>query len=96
MSIFSKGGFLEQFANAALSGATGGIMGQPKPAGSPNSTLSDILASIGYVGQQTTQGQKLLAETSGSYAGATFKNNWLWIAIIAVLGISLIMLKRKR
>lgn len=98
------GTFVGNLLRSAASGATGGILGQGKNMinadgtkgnGSTTSVFSDILASIGYVAGQTPQGQKVIQESTGTYVQATAKTNWLWIAIIGVLGVLLIMKGRK-
>jgi hypothetical protein len=48
-------------------------------------SVSDIFASLGFVLAGTPKGQQFLAETGGSYVGATVKTNSTWLIIIAIL-----------
>jgi hypothetical protein len=105
--LFAKkegGTFVGNLIRTAASGATSGILGQGKDKinangtignGDTSSTLSDILAAFTTVAAKTPAGRKVIDETGGKLVANTISNNIVWIAIIAIMGMFLIMGSRK-
>jgi len=108
MGLFDKkagGTFVGNLIRAAASNLTGGVAGQGANMinadgsvgnGTESDFWSDLLAGTAYNVAQTEQGSQLIKDSATKYTVATTKNNWIWLAIIGLLGTWVIILTTKK